>query len=63
MSDREDGKVYRLTPLGLFGVDLNDKILALMVKFGDNAIVLNEGKLEWAKVERAPQLVSGDSPK
>ncbi len=47
----KDDAVYRLTPFGLLGKELTDKVLLLMVKFGDNAIVLNNGELEWAKVE------------
>ena len=48
----KDDPVYRLTPLGLLGRELSDKVILLMVKFGDNALVLNDGKLEWAKVEK-----------
>lgn len=50
-STERGDKSYRLTPLGLLGQQLYDKVLVLMVKFGDNAIVLNNGALEWAKVE------------
>jgi hypothetical protein len=48
----KDDPVYRLTPLGLLGQQLHDKVILLMVKFGDNAIVLEGGELKWESVEK-----------
>lgn len=50
----KDDPIYRLTPLGLLGQETYNKVILLMVKFGDNAIVLNDGELEWASVEKNP---------
>jgi hypothetical protein len=50
VSDAKDDDVYRLTPLGLLGQEMYDKIILLMVRFGNNAIVLEDGALKWESV-------------
>ena len=52
-NENSNDQAYRLTPLGLFGSELHDRVIHLMQHHGDNAIVLNGGRLEWAKVEKS----------
>lgn len=52
MNKRDEDPVYRLTPLGVLGQERYDKVIVLMVKFGNNAIVLEDGELKWETVEK-----------
>lgn len=48
----EDNEVYRLTPRGLLGEALTDKITLYMYKIGCNGIVLDEGSLYFVSLEK-----------
>lgn len=51
----EDNEVYRLTPKGVLGDDLTDKLMLYMYKNDCNGIVLDEGKLHFINLEKGDE--------
>ena len=54
-NQNEDNEKYYLTPKGLLGNTIVDKISLYMYKTGFNTIVLHDGELLFTEVGRVPE--------
>ena len=50
-STQINNELYRATPFSVLGQEKCAQLLHLMAAHGDNAIVLVNGSLKWARVE------------
>lgn len=48
-------EVYRLTPKGVLGEGLKDKLMLYMYTIDCNGIVLDEGKLHFINLEKGDE--------
>ena len=48
----EDNEVYRLTPKGLLGDDIYDRLCLYMYRINHNGIALDNGTLYFVKIEK-----------
>ena len=51
----KNNEVYCLTPKGVLGEDLTDKLMLYMYKIDCNGIVLDEGKLHFINLEKGDE--------